>query len=109
MIFAGAYLAHIQDVTTECRRKKLNDTERERERESKKPRLRQTDRETDEAGPWRRPGADLGAYTPEQAGAHLRRILQEDTCGQVRRIPSLKDVAGPALEHRLKIRHHVSL
>ena len=43
MIFAGAYLAHIQDVRTECRRKKLNDTERERERESKKPRLRQTD------------------------------------------------------------------
>ena len=39
MIFAGAYLAHIQDVRTECRRKKLNDTERE----SKKPRLRQTD------------------------------------------------------------------
>ena len=41
MIFAGAYLAHIQDVRTECRRKKLSDTERERE--SKKPRLRQTD------------------------------------------------------------------
>ena len=42
MIFAGAYLAHIQDVRTECRRKKLSDTEREREREreSKKPRLR---------------------------------------------------------------------
>ena len=46
----------------------------QRERESKKPRLRQTDRETDEAGPWRRPGADLGAYTPEQAGAHVQRI-----------------------------------
>ena len=45
MIFAGAYLAHIQDVRTECRRKKLSDTERETDRQTDRQIDRQRDRE----------------------------------------------------------------